>query len=210
MTRRCRIADRGPLRRLAAAALLAIACPASAESVADWHPFVIEASLRFGLPVPWIERVMQAESAGRTTLNGLPIVSRAGAIGLMQLMPDCWRDMRGALRLGGDPFDPHDNILAGTAYLRLLYDRFGYPGLFAAYNAGPARYGEYLAGRRRLPAETRTYLVSVAGARRGGPVVARAPRADRLFVSLAAESLDPSPAHAPGLGTGLFAIPPAR
>lgn len=43
-----------------------------------------------------------------------------------------------------------------------MYERFGYPGLFAAYNAGPARYSEHLAGRRRLPSETVGYLVSVA------------------------------------------------
>lgn len=97
-------------------------------------------------------------------LGGRPIVSRAGAMGLMQLMPDTWREMRAALSLGSDPFDPHDNILAGTAYLRLTWERFGYPGMFAAYNAGPARYGAYLAGRGTLPGETRAYLATVAGA----------------------------------------------
>jgi soluble lytic murein transglycosylase-like protein len=49
--------------------------------------------------------------------------------------------MRGRLGLGTNPHDPRDNILAGTLYLRLMYDRFGYPGLFGAYNAGPGRYG---------------------------------------------------------------------
>ena len=39
--------------------------------------------------------------------------------------------------LGPDPYNVRDNILAGTAYLRELYTRFGYPRLFAAYNAGP-------------------------------------------------------------------------
>lgn len=47
-----------------------------------------------------------------------------------------------------------------------MYDRFGYPGLFAAYNAGPARYAEHLAGRRQLPSETVGYLASVAPERR--------------------------------------------
>jgi soluble lytic murein transglycosylase-like protein len=97
----------------------------------------IEASQRLGVPIAWIERVMRAESGGRTRLGGRPIVSRAGAMGLMQLMPTTWADMRGWLSLGHDPFDPRDNILAGTCHLRLMYDRFGYPGLFAAYNAGP-------------------------------------------------------------------------
>lgn len=145
-----------------AAASLVFANPAQAESVADWRPYIIEASNRFGVPVAWIERVMQAESRGRTTLNGRPIHSSAGAMGLMQLMPPTWADMRARLGLGADPDDPRDNILAGTLYLRLMYDRFGYPGLFAAYNAGPKRYADYLAGRVRLPSETVVYLASVA------------------------------------------------
>lgn len=143
-------------------AALALASPAQAETVADWRPYITEASARFGVPTAWIERVMQAESRGRTTMNGRPIRSSAGAIGLMQLMPDTWADMRARLALGANPDDPRDNILAGTLYLRLMYDRFGYPGLFAAYNAGPGRYAEHLSGRRALPAETVGYLASVA------------------------------------------------
>src|SRR3546814_11645082 len=112
-----------------------------------------EASTRFGIPTSWIERVMRAESRGYTTLNGRPIRSRAGAMGLMQLMPATWADMRARLALGMNPDDPRDNILAGTCFLRLMYDRFGYPGLFGAYNAGPGAYASYLAGKRRLPEE---------------------------------------------------------
>jgi len=98
-------------------------------------------------------------------LGGRPITSRAGAMGLMQLMPGTWRELRLALSLGEDPYDPHDNILAGTAYLRAMYDRFGYPGLFAAYNAGPKRYAAFLSGARALPAETRSYVAAVAPVR---------------------------------------------
>ncbi|MBB5708424.1 lytic transglycosylase domain-containing protein [Sphingopyxis panaciterrulae] len=155
---------------LAALALLA-ASPAEAQSVDRWRPYIAEASARYGVPVAWIERVMRAESGGRTTLDGRPIVSRAGAMGLMQLMPGTWADMRARLGLGTDPHAPRDNILAGTYYLRLMYDRFGYPGLFGAYNAGPARYSAWLAGRSDLPGETRAYMVSVAG-RRGSSVAA--------------------------------------
>src|SRR5216683_129537 len=46
-------------------------------------------------------------------------------------------------RLGRDPRDPHDNILAGAAYLREMHDRFGAAGFLAAYNAGPGRYQDY-------------------------------------------------------------------
>lgn len=154
----------GALRPLAAAIALLASTPAHAEEVERWRLLIAEASARFAVPVPWIERVMLVESRGRTTLRGRPITSHAGAMGLMQLMLGTWAEMRTRLGLGRDPHDPRDNILAGTAYLRLMYDRFGYPGLFGAYNAGPARYAESLAGTRGLPAETRAYMAMTARA----------------------------------------------
>jgi soluble lytic murein transglycosylase-like protein len=160
-----------PLRLVVAVLALAAASPAQARSVADWRHYIAEASARFGVPAQWIEDVIRAESGGRTMLGGRPIVSPAGAMGLMQLMPATWSDMRRRLKLGADPHAPRDNILAGTFYLRLMYDRFGYPGLFAAYNAGPASYAAFLAGRRSLPAETRLYLASLAGPGAGRPYV---------------------------------------
>jgi len=157
----------GPL--FVAAALL-LAGPAAARPVDRWNGYIAEASARFGVPEEWIRRVMRAESGGRTMLNGQPIKSRAGAMGLMQLMPGTWLDMRAAYGLGPDPHDPHDNIIAGTAYLRAMYERFGYPGAFAAYNAGPARYARHLATGRRLPAETVAYVASVGAMPRGHSV----------------------------------------
>ncbi|WP_313434688.1 lytic transglycosylase domain-containing protein [Novosphingobium sp.] len=148
----------------AGAALVALlaAVPLQADEVDRWRPQISEASSRFGVPPSWIERVMRAESRGRTRLSGRPIRSPKGAIGLMQLMPGTWAEMRDRLALGSDPDNPRDNILAGTFYLRLLYNRFGYPGLFAAYNAGPRRYEKHLAGRL-LPRETVAYLAEIAG-----------------------------------------------
>ena len=163
----------GALRALALVAVLAIAVPAKANPVARWRPHVEEASQRFGVPISWIESVMLAESGGRTVMDGRPIVSRAGAMGLMQLMPGTWADIRGRLGLGADPHAPRDNILAGSFYLRLMYDRFGYPGLFGAYNAGPARYAAYVEGRQSLPGETRAYLHKVTGRGAGQSDVGR-------------------------------------
>jgi len=151
------------LRSFAVASTLLMATPVHADSVDRWRPNIVEAAARFDVPIKWIERVMRAESGGKTILDNRPITSHAGAMGLMQLMPGTWAEMRRRLRLGGDPHDPRDNILAGTAYLRLMYDRFGYPGLFAAYNAGPARYAAHLATGRALPGETRAYLLAVGG-----------------------------------------------
>ena len=146
--------------KLAAVALtLTLASPCAAKGVADWRPYIDDASLRFGVPAAWIERVMRVESGGQTTLAGRPIRSRAGAIGLMQLMPGTWAMMRRLLALGENPDDPHDNILAGTLYLRMMYDRFGYPGMFAAYNAGPGRFAAHLTTGKVLPPETLNYLL---------------------------------------------------
>src|SRR3546814_14317661 len=80
---------------------------------------------------------------------------------LFRSMPGTWAAMRRQHGLGGDPYDPRDNILAGAAYLRAMYDRFGYPGLFAAYNAGPARYERHLRTGQALPTETRDYIVQL-------------------------------------------------
>ena len=126
-----------------------------------WQPFIAEAASRFGVPEGWIRAVIQAESSGRATLDGRPITSSAGAMGLMQVMPDTYEELRARHDLGDDPHDPRNNILAGAAYLRAMYERFGFPGLFAAYNAGPGRYGEHLRERRPLPAETRAYLAAL-------------------------------------------------
>ena len=164
---------------------LSAAMPAHAQSVADWKLFIDEASTQFGIPAEWIKRVMGIESGGRMVLAGRPITSRAGAMGLMQLMPGTWSEMRAAYGLGADPYDPHDNILAGTAYLRVMYDRFGYPGMFAAYNAGPGRYGDYVEHLRPLPGETRAYLARVTGSSPHPSANAAAVSRPGLFVVLA-------------------------
>jgi soluble lytic murein transglycosylase-like protein len=83
-------------------------------------------------------------------------------MGLMQFMPETWSHLRFRYGLGTDPFDTHDNIVAGTAYLRELHDRYGNPGFLAAYNAGPARYEAHLAIGQPLPDETRAYVNLVA------------------------------------------------
>ena len=114
------------------------------------------------MPEQWIRAVMKVESGGRTHMNGKPIVSRAGAMGLMQVMPSTYEELRVRHGLGSDPFEPHDNIMAGTAYLREMYEKFGSPGFLAAYNAGPGRYGEFLTGDRGLPSETRNYVAMIS------------------------------------------------
>ncbi|MFB9951632.1 lytic transglycosylase domain-containing protein [Rhizobium puerariae] len=140
---------------VAVAQSVPIARPAAADPYAD---FIAEASQRFGIPEQWIRAVMRSESAG-----DVRAISSAGAMGLMQVMPDTWAGLRVRYRLGRDPYDPRDNILAGAAYLREMWDRYGnVVAVLAAYNAGPARYEEHRSTGRPLPAETRAYVAALA------------------------------------------------
>lgn len=120
---------------------------------------VAEASQRFGVPAAWIRAVMQAESAG-----DVRAVSSKGAMGLMQIMPNTWAELRARYGLGADPFDIRDNIHAGAAYLHELHYRYGAPGFLAAYHAGPGRYDDHLVNGRPLPVETNAYLAEVISA----------------------------------------------
>lgn len=138
-------------------ATLAQSAPLDRTVPADpYAAHIAEASQRFGIPSEWIRAVMRVESAGQVRA-----ISSAGAMGLMQVMPGTWAKLRERYGFGSDPYDPRDNILAGTAYLREMHDRYGSPGFLAAYNAGPGRYEQHLAGRP-LPTETRAYLATLA------------------------------------------------
>lgn len=87
---------------------------------------------------------MQVESHRRAGA-----VSPRGAIGLMQVMPGTYATLAARYGLGSDPRNPRDNVLAGAAYLREMYDRYGPIGMLAAYNAGPGRWEDHLVRARR-------------------------------------------------------------
>ena len=150
---------------------VAQSAPVAYPATADPHAsHIAEAAQRFGIPERWIRAVLRAESAG-----DVRAISSAGAMGLMQVMPDTWADMRARYQLGRDPYQPRDNILAGTAYLREMWDRYGDVGaMLAAYNAGPARYDEHRSIGRPLPAETRAYVAALAPIL-GGAAASEAP-----------------------------------
>jgi hypothetical protein len=158
---------------------------------------VAEASQRFGIPASWIRAVMQVESFGDARA-----LSPQGAMGLMQIMPEAWAALRSRYGLGADPYDAHDNILAGAAYLRELLDRYGSPGFLAAYNAGPARYEDHLSTGRALPVETQAYVAALAPVIGGGAtddatvvnVIVRSWSEAPLFVMPAKSSPTKSPA----------------
>lgn len=158
-----------PLLASATAAMAQSGPVAVVVSEQRFAAHIAEASQRFGIPEAWIRAVLSAESA-----HGIGAISSAGAMGLMQVMPDTWAELRIQHRLGEDPYDPRDNILAGTAYLRQMLDRYGSIGaMLAAYNAGPGRYDEYVATDRPLPAETRAYVAKLAPTLGGEPLPGR-------------------------------------
>ena len=127
-----------------------------------WGPYIIEAATKYDVPERWVREVVRQESGGRLYEHGKLIISSAGAMGLMQVMPATYDELRARYHLGEDPYEPHDNIMAGTAYLREMYDLYGNPGFLAAYNAGPGRYDDYLTRNKGLPTETRNYVAKIA------------------------------------------------
>lgn len=197
MTRSSYIMTRSSIA--AAALALFVAAPANAQPTpvtitSDSHSAanaVSDAALRFGIPEHWIYAVMRAESAGRVNAT-----SPVGAQGLMQIMPATWAVLRARYGLGSNAYDPRDNIMAGAAYIREMYDQFGAPGFLGAYNAGPGRYGDYVIKGRSLPAETRAYMAKIAPAIAGG---SQAP--SNLAPSRAALPVQPGWTHA-----ALFAV----
>ena len=126
------------------------------DSTDRFAEFIDEASGRFAVPARWIRAVMQVESGGDQHA-----MSTRGAMGLMQLMPGTWVELSVRYGLGLDPFDPRDNILAGTAYLKEMFDRFGSAGFLAAYHTGPSRFDQHLATGRPLPTDTVAYVTTV-------------------------------------------------
>ena len=166
-----------------------------------WGPYISEAAERFRVPGHWVRAVMHQESGGEQQAT-----SSAGAMGLMQVMPATYEGLRVRYQLGDDPYDPHNNLLAGTAYIREMYDRFGAPGFLAAYNAGPDRVDNYLAGRAALPEETVNYVAAITpnlgtDVPKSGPFAvyasARSRRAQRPTVASLAAGCDLNAAYNP-------------
>jgi hypothetical protein len=183
-----------PFRSLllgAVASAFILVPPLRAQTADRLQGYVTEAAQRFAIPQQWIRSVMRVESA-----NNPRAVSSMGAMGLMQIMPTTWRDLRNRHGLGSDPFEPRDNILAGAAYLSEMHGRYGSVALMlAAYNAGPARADAHHATGRALPAETQAYvarLMPMVGSDAvftAPPMAPVDPRVAPLFVQVSAVQL---------------------
>jgi soluble lytic murein transglycosylase-like protein len=116
----------------------------------EFDGLIQDAAKRHGVDPNLVRAVVTAESDFNHTT-----VSHAGAMGLMQLMPETAKDMGVS-----DPFDPAQNIEGGTRYLAWMLERFGgdEDKALAAYNWGPSNVER----GGRPPSETRTYLKRVA------------------------------------------------
>jgi len=152
-----------PPPRLAPPAFDASACPEPpGPQTARTRRAIRDASLRYLVDAGLIRSVIRVESAGNPRA-----VSVKGAMGLMQLMPATARSLGVVC-----PFDPRENVLGGTRYLRRQRDRFGsWARALAAYHAGPTRVA-----RGRIPAETHRYVrLVLRGWERGRAEAARSP-----------------------------------
>jgi hypothetical protein len=124
-----------------------------------YEDVVIKEAQRIGLDPSLAVHVLYKETGNLK--NPESARSKAGAIGVMQLMP------RTAKELGVDPLNPEENIRGGVMYLKQMYDKYQDPTLaFAAYNAGPGRVDKALRsgqGITSLPRETQNYVRMAGG-----------------------------------------------
>lgn len=125
--------------------------PQKSPSSEKYDHLINEASARVGLPFHLLKALIKVESDFDSQA-----VSRAGAMGLMQIMPENVK----ALKIK-DPFNPRENIMGGAFYLKTLMERFEgkLPLALAAYNAGPSMVDQY-SGVPPIK-ETREYVEKV-------------------------------------------------
>jgi Transglycosylase SLT domain/SPOR domain len=131
----------------------------SGEATESICLLIESAAVANGLPVEFFARVIWRES--HYNPNAVGPLTRSGerAQGIGQFMPGTAAERRLL-----DPFDPVEALPKSAEFLRDLRGQFGNLGLAAAaYNAGPQRVRDWLAGRRPLPRETRNYVAAVTG-----------------------------------------------
>ena len=120
-------------------------------STRKYDDIIKKAQKKYGVEFSLIKAVIKVESGFNPKA-----VSKKGAKGLMQIMPDNYKNL-----FVKDPFNPSQNIMAGTLYLQRLLKRYEYklPLALAAYNAGPRAVDKY----KRIPPykETQNYVRKV-------------------------------------------------
>lgn len=163
---------------------------ASPHDVAEVKRMAREAAAAHSLPVDYFLRLIKQESGFDHRA-----VSRAGAQGIAQFMPGT-----AAIRGLKDPFDPAEALPKSAAFLSDLTRQFGNIGLAAAaYNGGPTRVANWLAGRGGLPLETRSYVLAITGrtAEEWAPPGAKLLRSDTRSAVLRRETAKRASAYRP-------------
>jgi len=134
--------------------------PAASADTRESMCLMIESAAKAnGLPLEFFARVIWQESRFQADAVGPRTRSGARALGIAQFMPGTAAERRLL-----DPFDPVQALPKSAEFLAELRDRFGNLGLAAAaYNAGPQRVRDWMAGTRTLPGETRRYVMAITG-----------------------------------------------
>ncbi len=121
-----------------------IASNAFAADESKYDDYIAQASSTYGVDASLIKAVIKQESAFRDDVGNGDVLSSAGAVGAMQLLPSTGADMGFSL---DELKTPETNIMAGTKYLKYLIDNSNIPNnvpdILAAYNAGPGNYQQY-------------------------------------------------------------------
>jgi hypothetical protein len=133
--------------------------PSPTKGGHKYEDIVVAEAQRIGLDPSMALHVLYKETGNLK--NPESARSKAGAVGVMQLMP------KTAKSLGVDPLNPEENIRGGVMYLKQMYDKYQDPTLaYAAYNAGPGRVDKALRsgqGIAALPRETQNYIRMAGG-----------------------------------------------
>jgi hypothetical protein len=141
----------GSAARLAGRSAASATMPGRIVGVRAYTTLVQRIARRYSIEWKLVMAIIASESGGDPSA-----VSPAGAVGLMQLMPETATD------LGVDPWDPEQNVDGAVRYLSMLLSTFGSVDLtLIAYNAGPGFAQRYREGAVELGAETREFLIRV-------------------------------------------------
>ena len=119
------------------------------ESISPWNGYIEPYAARYDIDPDLVRAIIYAESKGKPD-----VVSRRGALGLMQLMPVTVNSMG-----VGDPFDPEENIRAGIKYISWIikyHSDDNEKHLLWAWNAGPGKFSRLI-----IPDETKRFIVEV-------------------------------------------------
>lgn len=120
------------------------------ESLRPWEPYIKRYSARYGVDSDLVRAIIYTESRGNPYS-----ISRDGALGLMQIMPQT-ADFMGI----SDVMNPEANINAGVKYIAWIVRHYGEENLLWAWNAGPTKMS-----RNRMPGETKRFIVEVISIR---------------------------------------------